>query len=246
MLLSDLFMALSYGELSNLALAGEANGTITTAAQPRIVNYANEALLRLHSRFILKETDILVQMYESMTFYNLIPAYAVNYVPPSGVPSQPIRYIIDNPGEPFIGDIIKILGVFNSLGESLPLNDDAQMFSVFTPQTTVLQVPQPTYRHHFPSSVSCEHFLSVSYQARHPKLLGELQEEVCIPDIILGALTSYIAYKVFSHMNTLDSTAKAQEYLGMYESICSEATEKDLVNSSISTSNQRFHERGWI
>jgi hypothetical protein len=238
MILSDLFAMLSYGELSNLAMAGEANGTITTAAQPRIVLYANEALLRLHSRFLLNEASLILQMYESKTFYQLIPAFSYAYAPPLGTPSEPVRYIMDTPADPFPGDVIKILTVFDSTGEKLFLNDDAQPFSVFTPQPHTLQVPHPKFR--------CQRYLSVTYQAKHPKLSGDLQEAIDLPDIIIGAFTSFIAYKVFSHMNTQESSAKAQEFLTMYESICSEATEKDLVNSSISTSNQRFSERGWI
>lgn len=244
MVISDLFAMLSYGELSNLAMSNDGNGTIIASSQPKIVQYANEALLRLYSRFVLKENDLIIEMQEWITFYHLTPPYAVTYTPPAGTASQPVRYIMDIPSQPFLGDVIKVMAVFDSEGENLPLNDDAQMFSVFTPQVNVLQVPQPVYRHS--SSVSGVRYITVLYQARHAKLLGDLQEEICIPDIILGAFTSYIAYKVFSHMNTTDSTAKAQEYLGMYESICADVTDRDLVNSSISTSNESFHERGWI
>lgn len=234
--LADLYQSLSYGELSNLAMAGDANGTIAVSARPRIVHYTNEALLRLYARFLLKEEDLLLEMHEDISLYWLLPRFAVNYVPEGPADTEPVRYILDLPEAPFRGNLIKVLSVFDSTGCKLPLNDDEQPLSLFTPQANLLQVPHPRP----------EGGLAVLYQARHPKIQGDLEETIEVPEILLGALTSYIAYKVFSHMNTQDSTAKAQEHMAVYEAICAEAVEKDLVNTSISSSNARFHQRGWV
>lgn len=236
MLVEDLFRSLSFGELTNLAISGNGSGTIVESQQPKIINYTNEALLRLYSRFVLKENDVLVQLYEHITFYHLMPRFALNFAPKTGEANEPIRYLLDLPQEPFKDEVIKVLTIYDGVGREIPLNDEEKHNSCFTPQAKVIQVPQPLD----------ETFLSVRYQQKHPKLSGDKSEEITCPDILVGALTSYIAFKVFSHMNSADSTQKAQEFMGMYESLCAEATDRDLVNSSTSQSNTRFSRGGWI
>lgn len=89
--------------------------------------------------------------------------------------------------------------------------------------------------------------LSLEYQARHAVLDHcDCEEEILLPDVLLRALKAYIASKVFMHMNTQENTAKGQEHYLVYESICAEVVEKDLVSSSSSTTNVRFQKRGWI
>lgn len=232
---SELFSMLSTGELSNLSMSSNGSGTIILAQQPKLINYTNQALLRLYSRFVLKENDVLIQLYEFITFYHLIPKFSLSYVPTGSSDNEPIRYLIDSSAEPFPDELLKVLSVYDSFGRKLPLNDDEKHTSLFTPQVKLLQVPNPIE----------ETFLSVRYQQSHPKLLGNLDQNISCPEILLGALTSYIAYKVFSHMNSADSNAKAQEFNQTYESICNEATDRDLVNSSISQSNTRFARGGW-
>jgi len=235
MLLNDVFTALSVGELSNLAMSNNGNGTINPLSQPKLVTYANEALLRLYTRFVLKETDVLVQLYEHITFYHLLPKFSVSYTPTGPTDDQPIRYLLDNATEPFEDDLIKVLSVYNSFGQQLPLNDEEKHNSVFTPKGKLLQVPAPQN----------ETYLSVRYQQRHLKLTGNLEENVYLPDILFVALTAYIAYKVFSHMNTPASNAKAVEFNTAYEEVCNEVVDRDLVSSSISQSNTRFAKGGW-
>lgn len=57
MTVEELFKQLSYGELSNLAVAVDASGTIRKDQQNRIIHFANEALQKLHARFPLRETQ---------------------------------------------------------------------------------------------------------------------------------------------------------------------------------------------
>lgn len=88
--------------------------------------------------------------------------------------------------------------------------------------------------------------LSIVYQARHPELqFGVDNQEIRLPDTLHEALSCYVAYKVYSHMNGAENAAKGQEYLTLFSSILAEATEKDLVNTSVSTTNSKFNERGW-
>jgi hypothetical protein len=231
---TDLFKLLSYGEFSNLAIGSDGAGTITAAAQPRIVQHANEGLLRLYSKYILSEKDVIVELVEGITHYHLDSRYSETVYDPSEV-SYP--YIKDLGRETFSNDVIRVLAVYDSLGCRLPLNDNELSSSVFTPQARVLQVP------YFIPEIS----LSILYQAK-PPILSHLEPsgEVELPDALVGALTAHIAWKVYSAMNTAEATGKALEHKARYEEICGEAIAEDLVATSISTTNSRFGKRGWI
>lgn len=232
----DLFRLLSHGELSNLAMGNEGSGSIRAESQPRLVTYIDEALLRLYSRFPLKERELLLELHAHLPSYRLLPRFARTYIPSDDIDNEPIRYIRDTEQNPFTGDLIKVLMVGDTAGVELPLNDDQHYNSLFTPNPTTLQVPRPKNGM----------VLSIVYQARHQQIQGNLATPIEIPDVFLGALTAYVAYKVFSHMNTQESTAKAQEHLAMYEKICADATEYDLTNSAGPRTNTRFSTRGWI
>jgi hypothetical protein len=231
---TDLFRILSYGEFSNLAIGSEGSGTVTAAAQPRIVQHANEGLLRLYSKYILSEKDVIVELVEGITHYHLDSRFSETVYNPAEVEYP---YIKDMGRETFANDVIRVLAVYDSLGNRLPLNDNELSNSVFTPQARVLQVP------YFIEEVS----LSILYQAQ-PPILSHLVPagEVELPDTLVGALTAFIAYKVYSGMNTAEATGKALEHKARYEEICAEAISEDLVATSISTTNNRFAKRGWI
>lgn len=232
--IAELFKKLSYGELSNLAMSGDGSGEIVEAQKPKLVYYLNESLLRLYSRFVLKEQDVLLGLVDHITFYHLIDKYAESKWPDSGVDYP---YIKDLHREPFANDVLKILVVHASNGWQIPLNDNDHPLSVFTPQGNMLQVPRPV----------TGYSLSVLYQAKHAPLTHEDEDgEIILPDVLHGALRAHIAYQVYSHMNTAESSAKAQEHYNMYESICLDVIDKDMVNSSVSTTNSKFHNRGWI
>lgn len=237
MKLNQLYEALSFGELSNLAIAEDTPGSLKENAKPKIVHYTNDALLALYSRFLLKEKQLILVMYRHITNYHLKPRFAIQYDVGDDEVDQPYRYILDLPEEPFLGDVIKILTVYDEYGNRLPMNDEARSWSVFTPQAEMLQVPRPIEGNS----------LSLTYQARHPALVkGDEDQDVDVPAVLEPALKAFVAYKVFSHMNTPESSAKSQEFYATFENECVRVEEKDLVSSSITTSNVRFHRNGWI
>ena len=234
MLLEDLYQRLSYGELSNLSIAMEGTGSITEAGQPRIVTYANEALIRLYSTFILRSNSVMIALVDYITMYHLSKRFAYSQRATS---LEDIYYIQDLDDEPFMDDVIKILEVFDANGGQVPLNDAEQHLSVFTPQAATLQVPVAW----------AGQTLSLLYQASHPKLnVNDQHGIIDLPEVLHGALTAFIAHKIYSHMNTQESTAKAQEHMATYLAICADALDKDLVSSSVLPSNSRFQKRGWI
>jgi hypothetical protein len=235
--LNELFKRLSYGELSNLAIGSEGVGSIPEDAQNRIVNYTNEALLRLHSRFLLRENLLFIEQLEHLTYYYLLKRFARSQLTDPPCPNTPHLYIIDHEDEPFQDDVIKIMQVIDQEGTILVLNDVECEDSVYTPQPNLLQLPKPVDGQ----------VLAIEYQARHPKLeFDDPCQEIDLPFVLEGALTSYIGYKAYSHMNGQENAAKAMELMQLFEAICTEVEAKDTVSQTRTTTLTKFHARGFV
>lgn len=229
--LAELYNRLALGELSNLSLAE--GGEIADDKRSTIVLHANEGLKKLYGRFLLKEDSLLIDdQTNDRTSYYLDSRYALSNTDEGN--DRP-RYINDV-NKPFLDDVIKVMAVFDEHGCKLPLNDPLQTCSVYTPQPTLLQVPHPS------EGV----VLGVVYQASHPVLSTDVpQQEIELPEFLMGALTAFIAYKVFSHMNTQENTIKGGEHLKLYEATCIDVREQDLVTVGVFTGGLRFIRNGW-
>ena len=229
--LSEYLTQLSYKELSNLSLADSGSGSIKFDKIPFVVSCINEALLRLYSKFVLKEGSLILELREWLSEYHLNSRHTLS----SG--SMDDKYIIDLE-HPFQDDLIKVLDVFDEHGLRVPLNNASNPRSVFTPRVDVLQVPNPFLY---------GDILSLNYQARHPLLNYHVNpmQEIELPDNLFGALSAYVAYSVYSTLNTTEATSAAQKYMQMYAALVQETIETDTANSSISQDSSRFYANGW-
>lgn len=237
-----LFRDLSFGELSNLSLGSDGTGTIDESQYPKLIQYTNEAMRRLHGKFLLKENDILVEQKAHITNYHLRTKYAE-----SAGAEVPYRYIKDLPGEPFTDDVVKVIAVYRADGYRYPLNDAGQMDSLFTPSPTILQVPKPY------EGLA----MSVHYQAYHTPLAdGQdgrgvtsqqiLDQWIELTPMLHGALQSYVAGKVFSHMGGQENMLKSQEHMANYEAICAEVMMNDLVTQTFDTTTDKLEQKGFV
>lgn len=234
--ITDVFRELSYSKFSNLALGNDGDGTIATSAQPRILLAVNEGLLRLHTRFLLRDQWLLLQLVDYITHYHLDSRFSESAAF-LGTTTQRTAYIKDMVLEPFSDDVVRILSVEDEFGQTFPLNDAGDKNSLHTPQGKVLQVPYP----------ESGRVLAVQYQARHPNISSVTDDlEIRLPDCLHEALRCYVAYQVFSGIATQEATIKAQESLAMYNAVCQDVVDHDLVSTSVSTSNVRFNRNGWI
>lgn len=234
MTLEKLFERLSYGVFSNQEIGNQGAGNISEADRPKILFHTNEGLVRLYTRFILKEKQVVIQQYDGITNYWLLERYSESRAPQPGV-TYP--YIKDLNREQFVDDVLKIHVVYQD-GQQLPLNDGDLANSVFTPQAKLLQVP----------FAKNGHYMGIGYQAKHPILtLDDLQVEIELPEVLWGALEAYIAARFYSSMGTADARAQVMEQMGIYDNICNEVLNSDTVNSSISTTPvSRFKKGGWV
>jgi len=231
--LSDLFTKLSYGEFSNLSIGSEGAGVIELAQQPKVVNYVNDGLTRLYSKYVLKEADVIIQLQNFITEYYLLDRYASNNPNPN--PGDTL-YILDYPSSPFEEDVIKIVRVTDAEGNILALNDPENKESFFTPQYNVLQVPFPIQ----------DVVLGVVYQAKHPTLTHtDLDALIDLPVSLYEALQSYVAHKVFFHMGG-DNLSIAAGHLANFDRICDEVKMADTANTSSSQTSSKFNKRGFV
>lgn len=231
--IKDLYRNLSHGVLKNLAMSGEGSGDIREKDRGSVILAANEALLRIYSRFLLREKDVLIRQMDGITNYHLLKRFAC-YTEDS---TETKRYIMDMGLEPFEEDVIKILTVYNSDGYQMPLNDNEAPWSLFTPQANVLQVPNP-----MPGMA-----LSVLYQARHVELeADELEQPIELPDVLHGAFYAHIGFQIYDSLGTPEAQGRAMGLFQQYTMITDDAIANDTVQTSISTSNSRFEKRGWV
>lgn len=233
MTLIDCLQQLSWGELSNLSWGNDGKGSIRSDKVPVIVNFINEALLRLYSKFALRKAVLFVELTENRTQYHLSSKHAY-----TNTNSTEEKFIRDTEENPYKDDLIKIMEVWSNTHCKLPLNNHSEYWSVFTPSFDMLQIPHPI----------CGVVLSVVYQARHPVLdfYSCPEKEINIPISLESALKAYVAYLVYSGMNTQEAVANSQKYLAQYDAIIRDTIEQDIVSSSYSQTNIKFNERGWV
>lgn len=233
---TQLLQRLSYGPLSNLSMSNDGDGTIVDAKHPALIGHANEGLLKLYSKFNLKEAELVLEQMATVTGYRLHSKYSLENA--AANPTLP-HYIIDSALRPFTDDLIKVLAVYQTGGAQVPLNDDNHSKSLFTPTFDLLQVPDP--EDGAP--------LYLIYQAKHAILAGSgagyLDAIIELPEVLEEALVAYVAHKVYFYMNGVENTAKSGNFLALYTNMCNEAVEQDLVSTSLSSTNSKFDGRGF-
>jgi len=235
MQVADLFQTLATGELSNLSLADQTAGDIVVAQKPKILRYANKALIRLYSKFMLREASVNILVDPGITLYKLDAINALTNVSPA--PGQ-VLFIQDSSAAPFQNDVIKIMSIKDTICHTdRPLNDPENCRSFFTPQPKVLQIPDP--------KCCAGQVFTLLYQAKHVPLVA-YTDTIDLPETLEQAMTCYIAHLAYSDLNGQENVAKGQEKLSFFDAICTEVIEQDLANTSYSMTNVRFHKRGWV
>ena len=233
MTFADLLKQLSMGELSNMYMGLEGEGGIAENQLAKITMHTNTALTMLYTRFLLKTRDVLIELQPSISYYHLKSIYAQSQFDPA---KAAVAYILDMGNEPFSNDVLQIINVFDSEGNELPFNNPAQPHSVYSPQATILHVPEVE-----PGKVLC-----IGYRAAPNKITGEFDQEIEIPVSLVPALTAYIAFLVYSNLNTQEGRVIAQDHLQMFNNICDLASFNGTLDNSFATCADRFHVNGWI
>ena len=232
MTLEEIFAGLSYGVLENLAISGEGSGGIPFQFEPKVIHHLNQSLIAIYGRFPLHEKEVQIRAYDNKALYPLKRIYA-----DSDATIVPQKFITDTVEEPFLEDVLKIMSVYSEDGDLVALNQDDPDCKVYTPTTNTIQLVEPVTGNSY----------FIIYRALHMKLVvGDLAQEVELPEVLLPALYSHVGYQVFSGMGGQDNAAKAAEHLSTYETVCIEITDKDLVSSSGDSATTKLNDRGFV
>jgi len=232
MKLNDLLLELAISELSNLAFAKA--GVIDPSAHAKVITAINVSLNDIFSRVPLSEKEVLVETLDWKSLYYIRKEHS-RMDPTPGFQ----KYIVDTPANPFLGDLVKVLGVTNEVGDPLPVNDAEQWASVFIPTFDSVQFNHPGYKQVF----------AVLYQALHPKLLtsgdGYLDQIVRVPPVMMDMLRTKVASTLLAPMGGQEQTLKAQALEAAYEARHMSLVFKNEVADTGINTNVKIMLRGY-
>ena len=149
------------GELSNLSETGFNDN--------KIMLYINLGLIELYKRFNLSTGEAILVMSAGKTIYKL-----------DGT----------DPDVNLGGPYMYLISAFDKSGNERALNNEDDLFSVFTPGFNVVQIPHPT-----PGEI-----LSLIY-GQEPPIITQTTDILPIPVTLLEALLHYIGYRGHGAVN---------------------------------------------
>jgi hypothetical protein len=240
MLLSDIFLQLTHGELAGLAIGGAEGNGVLPHDRPAIISHINLGLTELHKRFDLRREEVIVQQYDHIQKYYLEKKYAVHGSGDIVSINPPIFYIKDSVEHPFEENVLRIEQVINEKGEELYKNDENSYWSVWCPQFNCVQVPY----------ADSANSMCIKYRASHERIdpsPNTIPEEVDIhfPDSHLQALLNFVAARIHASKPTMDGITGSAEYTAKFEASCVKLKELNLEQKD-TPSNQKLLIRGFV
>lgn len=232
MKLNELLLELAQGELSNLAFAK--TGVIQEDAHQKVIIAINAALRDMYSRIQLAEKEVLVETLDWKATYFIRKEHS-KLDPTPGY----TKYIMDTPANRFTGDLVKVLGVCNEVGDQLPMNDAEQWASVFIPAFDTVQFNHPGSNQVF----------AVQYQALHPTLTytgeGYLDQPIMLSPVLMDMLKTKTASVIIAPMGGQDHTIKAQALDAAYENRHTSLVFKNDIGDTGINTNVKLMHRGY-
>lgn len=241
MLLSEFFANLSYGELSNLSIGSEGSGQIAPTDQPKIINYTNQALTRLYTRFSHKTDYVTLQLQEGMQRYALTPLHAVSNTDPA---NTEVRYLLDTAEEPFQDDFLKVVSIIQKAESSLEEDEELTLNDLGNPKS----IRTLAYNKILVPFLDPGKLLELEYLVRHPKLVSTIsadQQYIELSPVLYEALEYAVAARIMKNMGGEDAITRSQILYSEYEQICVSAETKDLLQNTSSSASGKFQKGGW-
>ncbi len=231
--LNSLFEQLAFGELSQHRIGKE--GRINPADYPTVISHLNHGLTLLHSRLPLQHKELTLLQFDQITEYRLDPKYSVS----ADDDSVDYKYILDTVEKPFKDDLIRIQSAFDGEGVNVPINDEYDETSWFTPNPDTIQIPFPVE-----GNVS-----AIMYRANHAKIPLDTTDissvTVEIPAVLENALAAHIASRAYVSLGNQTSAALSSYYSGIYQNEVMMVERLNLLQSSENSSDVKFENGGW-
>lgn len=239
--LEQLFRQLSFGELSNLAVALDGIGSIKKEQQPRVIFFLNEALERLHLRFALLESGEVLTWTLGQSPNNAPPPIPLPMSP--AIPGYWVGTLTGNWPQGFSSplptDVLLVTSILNAYGQSVEIGDKPvpnEVF-VFDGTDTTQSPPVQTKIFNLPLLRNFTTEMQITYQHRHPVILAapvvDLTQAVTIKPELQEAVTSYIAARMYSGINSPDAIQTAAMYRQRYEQVVQECLMQGLMPAEL-------------
>ena len=190
----------------------------------------NNALTYLCNRFSIIEKQLTLRRYAHIAHYKLEKRFART----SGS-TEPYKYILDTEEDPFKEDVIQIEKAYDEFGRQVPLNDAVNPHSWFT-SNNLIQIPNTRFTGEIAFFV---------YRAYHPRV-HELNDQLLVPEILLDAICSYIAYKVHTTRTDQESVALANNFYQKFEDQCLAFEQDNSLSTSHTNTNIKPRLGGWV
>jgi hypothetical protein len=216
--LADMYELLSTGELAQVIMGNsdivsnlaEPDG-IPTTRRKQLRNAITMGLTDLHTKFLLREESVLIDLASGPGKYYLDTKYAAS----NTRSSEPVKYLLDT-AEPYLGNSLKIARVEDPAvgGLEYHLNIAGRLDSLRTPKMNCIEIPTAFT----PLQVK------VFYYGDHPKISAALADSapstvtIDLPMTHVQALSYYVASRV---MNPIGISGEAgfhqgNNYYGKY------------------------------
>lgn len=224
MKLKELFDHLAFSELAQLNGIDSNTGLIEEKSYDKVLSAINLGLTALHSRFCLKEEELLLPLESGKYSYKV-----------GG----------DN-------SLIKVERIYANDEYELPLNDDSQKYSIHTPNLHTLVVHKeiveggldvPEYWR--------TNTLRVVYRANHQRLpigyngYNSDFVEIDLPYTYVEPLLYYVGSRLHNPMGLVNDFNAGNNYAAKYERACAEI-EKSNVRVDQDNQNMRLVRNGWV
>lgn len=212
-ILKDLFDLLATGELSNLKLSQNLDGTLSEEEYGKVINHINIGSVELHKRFNLSQREIILHVCPTQNEYHL----KSNRI--ALLQNMNTRtYLEDRGNNDREINLIEVLNVFDESQTPLKMNDRHAIPYILQQAPDVLKI----------TKLFTPRIFHISYQAYPSKIIinddfNPESYEYDIPQSIIEPLLYYVAARVYKPMGSNDSTAnsdKAAAYQQQYELAC--------------------------
>lgn len=248
MLLSDILEQLTAGELSQVAMGGyDSSIGMDECNYPRVIPHINLGLAELYKRFPINLEELTIIQQEDQKTYILDPKYAAT----NTESTEPIKYILDTPDNPFTRQPLRIESIFNEEGEETRYTEDdkatqeylqsdrEKYWMAFTPKYNTIYLPYP----------EAGKLVFVSYRSSPEKIetleLNPYTTEVDIPVALLEALLLFVAARVYSNLNSDNAVTEGNNYMQKFEMSCKEVSQSNLLNT-YNNINNKLDVNQWV
>lgn len=241
MLLSEILEQVIQGDLRNHFIANTDGDILLPHHYPKIIPHVNLAMLEMYKRFDLHRKFLYIQLNSNITTYYLEPRFAR-----ASGSAEPIKYILDTSGHPFLGNVLRINHVYlscSTTANELRMNDrNATLLEEAegcTPYYNSIHVDAPD------SSVQ----LKVDYSSAPANIsttnLEPSKVEVMLPYQFLEPLLLFIAGKYTASIPAIEGFKDSSYFMGMFEQSCNKLEALGLTMED-NTTNIRLLQNGWV